>query len=814
MKELRFLVVSACLMLCAPVLMTQAAAQTVPSGAGETQAKATDSASFPLVTAIAAGDHIRFTALTMGSRMRLEIISQAGDTLYDSALRPGNLIEWELAGQQGSRLSDGFYGCIVTVEELSGRVTYRRGVFRLLGGKAAFDSAAASRFEAAADGSGETSISILGAGDRFPFTFVGHDGTDARIESTAGGLILHAGWFYAGASDQAPHMRLTPEGNLGIGVHDPQAKLDVAGMIRASDGFQFSDGTVLKMEGGFPVLVSDAPQATGGIAPGSYAVGNSGSRSGKITKPIRILAAGGEVGRVNGTEGVSNTFYGQAAGNGTMAGLQNSFFGVYPGYYNTTGSWNSFFGYGAGFANTTGQLNSFVGSYAGYFNTTGSSNSLFGQAAGTSNTTGSDNSFFGFKAGYSNTHGSYNSFVGRSAGYFNTTGAENSFFGYWTGYANTTGSFNAFYGDSAGGSNTTGGYNSYVGESSGQYTTTGNYNSFLGNNTGRSMTAEHHNSLVGALSDGAVGITNATALGYRAKVSQSNSLVLGSINGINSATADTNVGIGITNPERRFHVAETGLTSIRGVAFDQYSADQFASVFILRKSRNASPGAHSILQNGDALFNFTGQGSDGTKFVDVARIRMEIDGTPGVSDMPGRMTFWTTPDGAASTTERMRIDSLGNVGIGTSTPAERLHVVGNIRATGSIFSQPGPETEVPDYVFEPDYHLMPVEELQRYLEREKHLPNIPNAAEIKDIGLNLADFQMKLLEKIEELTLYAMQQARMIREQQITLKQKDAEISDVTARLTARAEQGALHDARLAAVEQVLGQLARKEEKK
>ena len=75
-----------------------------------------------------------------------------------------------------------------------------------------------------------------------------------------------------------------------------------------------------------------------------------------------------------------------------------------------------------------------------------------------------------------------------------------------------------------------------------------------------------------------------------------------------------------------------------------------------------------------------------------------------------------------------------------------------------------PEIEVPDYVFEPDYKLMPAEELGRYLEREKHLPNLPKANEIKEKGLNLSEFQMKLLEKIEELTLYAVQQSKTIGE--------------------------------------------------
>ncbi|HYK91639.1 MAG TPA: hypothetical protein VE398_22925 [Acidobacteriota bacterium] len=74
-----------------------------------------------------------------------------------------------------------------------------------------------------------------------------------------------------------------------------------------------------------------------------------------------------------------------------------------------------------------------------------------------------------------------------------------------------------------------------------------------------------------------------------------------------------------------------------------------------------------------------------------------------------------------------------------------------------------------NYVFEPDYKLMPIEELQKYVQKEKHLPNVPDATEIKGKGLNLGEFQMKLLEKIEELTIYTVQQAKTIQELQARL---------------------------------------------
>ncbi|MCX6181887.1 MAG: hypothetical protein NT150_08175 [Bacteroidetes bacterium] len=63
----------------------------------------------------------------------------------------------------------------------------------------------------------------------------------------------------------------------------------------------------------------------------------------------------------------------------------------------------------------------------------------------------------------------------------------------------------------------------------------------------------------------------------------------------------------------------------------------------------------------------------------------------------------------------------------------------------------------PDYVFENNYKLMPIYELEKFIDKNNHLPNINTAAEIKDSGLSLGDMQVKQMEKIEELTLYIIQ---------------------------------------------------------
>jgi hypothetical protein len=70
----------------------------------------------------------------------------------------------------------------------------------------------------------------------------------------------------------------------------------------------------------------------------------------------------------------------------------------------------------------------------------------------------------------------------------------------------------------------------------------------------------------------------------------------------------------------------------------------------------------------------------------------------------------------------------------------------------------------PDYVFNDDYKLMSIEELEQSIQQNNHLPGLPSAAEIEENGLMLGDMQKRLMEKVEELTLYTIQQGKMINE--------------------------------------------------
>lgn len=114
---------------------------------------------------------------------------------------------------------------------------------------------------------------------------------------------------------------------------------------------------------------------------------------------------------------------------------------------------------------------------------------------------------------------------------------------------------------------------------------------------------------------------------------------------------------------------------------------------------------------------------------------------------------------------------MGTVGIGVSNPGSwRLAVNGRIRA-----KEIKVETGWSDFVFEKDYNLPTLEEVEKHIREKGHLKDIPSAREVKENGIFLGQMDAKLLQKIEEIILYTIQQEKRIDE----LEQKNQSLTEV-----------------------------------
>lgn len=119
----------------------------------------------------------------------------------------------------------------------------------------------------------------------------------------------------------------------------------------------------------------------------------------------------------------------------------------------------------------------------------------------------------------------------------------------------------------------------------------------------------------------------------------------------------------------------------------------------------------------------------------------------------GQMKF-NHYNGSGLWSTKLLINHLGNVGIGTNSPCAdcKLAVNGKIRAKEIVV-----DTGWADYVFDPSYDLMEISVLDKYIEVNGHLPNMPTAEEVQQNGVDLGEATQKLLAKVEELTLYVIQ---------------------------------------------------------
>lgn len=131
----------------------------------------------------------------------------------------------------------------------------------------------------------------------------------------------------------------------------------------------------------------------------------------------------------------------------------------------------------------------------------------------------------------------------------------------------------------------------------------------------------------------------------------------------------------------------------------------------------------------------------------------------------------------------MTINSSGTVGIGnnfTVDPSVKLDVHGDVHVNGKIkMGSAGWTIQTPDYVFGPSYALPKIDETAKYIKENRHLPDVPSAAEVKKNGIDVAQMNMALLKNLETVTLYVIEQKKEIDDQNKKIEQLQAQVQQL-----------------------------------
>jgi len=233
-----------------------------------------------------------------------------------------------------------------------------------------------------------------------------------------------------------------------------------------------------------------------------------------------------------------------------------------------------------------------------------------------------------------------------------------------------------------------------------------------------------------------------------------------------NVTTTGDVGIGTSTPTARLDVESNGSNPVTArFRNSNPSADVF-NVLLMENANTGVNGSSALqLASNSSFANIQAHGSGRTisRFGQPLASWVEIVVAGASNGVIVGTQFDKPLILGTNNADRLHINPTGDIGIGTTTPASKLHVNGgDIRVSGGSFIDDGVTLNAPDYVFEPSYRLMPLEELREFITQEKHLPNVPNAREVREQGLNLGQSQMRLLEKIEELTLYTLSQHEQI----------------------------------------------------
>ena len=489
------------------------------------------------------------------------------------------------------------------------------------------------------------------------------------------------------------------DGDVGIGTSSPSTKAHIVGSSVSGTSYDSNDMLTLENNGfsalnivaspttASTLVFSDDTRAVGYIQynhGGNYMRFNSnGSEAMRIDSSQRVgigtsspsekLTVAGIV-KSNGfstnTAGVSNFIAGVNAGSSIISG----------------GEYNTLIGDEAGASITTGDFNVAVGTFALDANTTSSENTAIGYASLSNNITGARNVASGFRALQLNTASNDNTATGYFALY-STTGSNNTAIGKDAGKNITTGSKNTIIGSFDGNE---GGLdirtaNNYIvlsdGDGNPRQVIDSSGNVGIGITNTSDYWGQADNLVVGGTGNNGITVKSSTSGNGRLVFTDTASSTAGlndggmiyydhtseamgfQTDGDLAMTIDSsqNIGIGTTSPSRKVAIFDS---------VDGYNLEL------------SQTGAYnSGLQSGIV---FTGKYNTGNNVTNLASIRGGKENTTNW-DFGGNLRFYTRTNGGVDT-ERLRINSSGNVGIGTSSPSSTLHIKGGSTTTQSTFS--------------------------------------------------------------------------------------------------------------------------------
>ncbi|CAL2090861.1 hypothetical protein [Tenacibaculum sp. 190524A02b] len=542
-------------------------------------------------------------------------------------------------------------------------------------------------------------------------------------------------------------------------------------------------------------------------------------------------------GEGSGTQGEKNTFLGYNAGALTMSN-DNSFFGYNAGAKNATGTHNMFLGRSAGFNNTTASYNMFFGSSSGLNTNTGGYNMFLGAFSGFSNKNGNSNIYIGFSSGRNNTAGRANVFIGSSSG-TNNKGNSNVFLGYSAGYdelgsnklyiENSKNEIPLIYGDFSTNqvginvkptsSETTfavGGQAEILGKLDVQGSIKSNLAIFeaVDEEAAKASTDgldwfKHSLAIAGGK------VVNTLPNGFNER-----KLMFFDLPKTSNLPAGAELSIRNDNNKKFFNASsydkETRVYINDPEGTEIFKAGNFA---ISNEFNNTNevlnwvhlPKPNSRLAIGtwamykpDHQLTVRGSGWFENEIITDSKIGIGTESPDRALDIAGGDT-WQVKLSNTSETKRMfmgwyesrgameistwgdgtfqnvplsflpqKVTFNGNVGIGVNSPLPdyRLSVNGKIKAKEVLVDVTG----WPDYVFKSDYELPSLKEVEKHIKNKGHLINVPSAKEAEKNGIKLGEMNAKLLEKVEELTLYTLSQEKKIEKQAEQLKKQEGRL--------------------------------------